>query len=350
MTDLERLIVRQRAKLLRVDRKGQADIVRTHQVVTARLNRRLAELTKRITEARRAGDEVRPGWLFAQERYRTLIGEMETYTLRFLQQSLATVVGQKTLAIEQAQVDAPVITAAYLGPAPRDAIAEVKGTFTRLPEGVIDRIVVNAGDDAPLGRLFASIAPQAVEKVRDELAFGVAAGRPVREIAREVRKQIGVPMSRALTISRTEVIRAYRESTTEQYRDSRVVRGWSWWANLDTRTCSLCWAMHGTEHDVSEDQDSHPCCRCTQLPLTRSWAELGFRSVPDGRPAVATGEQRFATLSAEDKLAILGRSRLDAYNAGLITLEDLVRPTASSRWGRGIRQANLAELGVSAAP
>ncbi len=44
-----------------------------------------------------------------------------------------------------------------------------------------------------------------------------------------------------------------------------------------------------------------------------------------------------------DRLAVLGRAKLDAYNDGRITLADLVRPTHSERWGRGVRVATLQE-------
>ncbi len=48
-------------------------------------------------------------------------------------------------------------------------------------------------------------------------------------------------------------------------------------------------------------------------------------------------------MSEADQLAVLGRAKLDAYNDGLITLADLVKPTSSRRWGPGVRVASLAE-------
>ncbi len=121
---------------------------------------------------------------------------------------------------------------------------------------------------------------------------------------------------------------------------SKVVKGWIWWAEPDA--CPVCSAEHGSEHTVDEILISHPCCRCTMVPQTLSWADLGF-DVPDGRPSRG-GPERFAGLSEERKLTILGRARLDAYNAGLITLQDLVRETHHPRWGPGKRTATLKEL------
>lgn len=141
------------------------------------------------------------------------------------------------------------------------------------------------------------------------------------------------------------MIGAYREVSSETYRASKVVDGWTWHADLSGRTCPACLAMHGTRHSADEDMASHPNCRCTQLPQTKSWADLGF-DVPDGRQAIQTGAERLAQMSEADQLAILGRRRLDAYNAGEITLDDLVRKTHHREWGAGRRTATLAELGV----
>lgn len=348
MTNFERELQRQRARLLKADANGASAIVARYGRVRKRLNRRLDALTARIVEARRAGEEVRPGWLFAQERYRELVTDFEQHTLAFLHGVDVEIAKSKRTSVALAEDAAPTLSLAAMGAAPAAAQAEIAATFVKLSSAALDQIIRNAGDGHPLGLLLAEIAPQAIEGVRDSLAYGVAAGRPVRAIAREVRDAARIPMVRALTISRQEVLRAYRETSTAMYAASPVVRGWVWYAQLDTRTCPLCWAQHGSEHPADEGLNSHVNCRCTQAPLTRSWRELGY-GIPDGRVSLATGPGRFRELTEGDKLAVLGRSRLDAYKRGEITLEDLVRRTHSARWGPGLRLANLSELGVSAA-
>ena len=78
-----------------------------------------------------------------------------------------------------------------------------------------------------------------------------------------------------------------------------------------------------------------------------SLEEIARMFAPDGRPQIATGPETFAKLGEGDKLAIVGRSRLDAYNRGEISLGDMVRDTEHHRWGAGKRKATLVELGVS---
>ena len=52
-------------------------------------------------------------------------------------------------------------------------------------------------------------------------------------------------------------------------------------------------------------------------------------------------------MEREQRLAILGRARLQAYERGDLSLQDMVRPTTDRVWGPGLRQATLTELSLS---
>jgi len=343
MSRAEREIAKRRRRLMQIESNGMSEVARTYQAVLKDLNRHLAPLTKRIEEARAAGIEVRPAWLAAEERYRALIAQHEQNTLDYLQSCIQTILGTKKEAAARALADAPELTAAVLGPAPASAEAMVADSFKRLPTDQMERLVRNAAHGQPLGRLLAEIAPDTTQKVKDALMSGVARGAPVRTIAADVRKASGIARNRAMVISRTEVMRVYRETSFEQYRRSSVVKGWIWIAEVTA--CPVCSAEHGSEHTLDETLASHPGCRCTALPQTLSWRELGF-NLPDARPEIVAGPQRFASLPEADRLSILGRSRFDAYERGEVTLEEMVRDTRSARWGEGKRVATLSELGV----
>lgn len=346
MNPLERAIARERAKLLRIERNGASEITRTYRVAAERMRREIEAITALIEEARREGVEVKPVWLLRQARYQRLLVQLEEHTLVFLRATTATIERAKRNGIAAAEEAAPKLTLAALGTAPRVAQRAVLDSFSTLPGEALESLVMLAGDSGPLGQLLAEIAPDVVQGARDALSYGIAAGRPVRDIARDLQRVTDLPRSRALTISRTEVLRAYREASQESFRSSPAVAKWRWQAALDTRTCPMCWAMSGTEHPLSEPLASHPNCRCSAVPVTTSWEELGFEGIPDRRPTLPVGSEAFAALSEGDKLAILGQRRLDAYEAGDITLEDLVRPTHSRRWGKGRRTATLIELSV----
>lgn len=346
MTPAERLIARQRAQLMRVESNGMSEMVRSYQTVLDRMGSDLDALTARITAAREAGEEISTSWLHRERRYHTLIEQLERHTVAYLDRALETTLGLKRQAIGLAGSHAPKLAVAQMGPAPRAAQATIEGRFNRLPARQLDRILTNAADGRPLGQLFQRVGPAQAQAARDTLAHGVARGANPRVVARELQRATNLAPNRAMTIARTEMIGAYRETATETYKASEVVNGWTWHASLDDRCCPGCLAMHGQRFGADETLDSHPNCRCTQLPATPSWADLGFDDIPDGRQPIETGAERLGQMPEADQLAILGRRRLDAYNAGDIGLDDLVRTTKHAEWGAGRRAATLTELGV----
>jgi SPP1 gp7 family putative phage head morphogenesis protein len=154
-----------------------------------------------------------------------------------------------------------------------------------------------------------------------------------RETARLLRRQYGLGLVRALRISRTETMRAYREAARRNYQaNSDVVRGWYWHATLDTRTCPSCWAMHGTFHQLDETLDDHPNGRCAMRPATVSWAKLGYPNIPDA-PAPPMGVDVFADLPPASQAAILGKAAFAAWRDGALELKDFVGRKRSRTWG-----------------
>lgn len=342
MTPFEQEVERQRQRLLRIERNGATDMLRTYRVIHGRLTGRLRQLTSRIDAARAAGEAVSVSWLHRQAHYQALIVQVEAETRGFAARAVRIIESGQSEALIYAPKDARDLAVRSLGTAPAEAVAEVDTRWSKLPDDELRRLVGNASDGTPLGDLLADIAPRAVRDVSDVLAYGVAAGQNPRVIAREFQRVSGQTLTRSLRIARTETLGAYRQAHLDTYRlNQDVVRGWTWWATVDRRTCASCWAQHGTEHGLAEPLSSHPQCRCTMVPRTASWGELGFQ-VPDGRPVIASGEELFARLSPVDQLAVLGPAKLEAYQAGLIALGDLVEHTHHPRWGAGSREGSLA--------
>lgn len=169
---------------------------------------------------------------------------------------------------------------------------------------------------------------------RDSLLTGLMTGQNPRKIARLVRQAFGVPLSRALTISRTEVLRAYRESTRRTYQANRhLIRGWRWLAAHSRRTCAMCLAMDGSIHSLEEQLVNHPNGRCAMTPVL----------VDEEPPARETGEQWLERQKPDVQERVLGKAGAEAYRAGAVTLQDFVGRRYSEEWGttryaRSLRQ------------
>lgn len=144
---------------------------------------------------------------------------------------------------------------------------------------------------------------------------------------------------RAVTVARTETLRAYREGNRASYQASGVVAGWRWLATLTTRSCAFCWSMHGSVHPLNAPMATHPRCRCTSVPVLK--AAFG------GDEPTQTGPDVFAELDAAQQRAVLGGAKYRAYSAGAITLEDLAGTKRTREWGRvGYEKSLTAAVGA----
>ncbi len=80
-----------------------------------------------------------------------------------------------------------------------------------------------------------------------------------------IRGRLGGNLVRALRISRTEMLRAYREATRRNYQaNGDIVAGWRWLCAKQARTCAACLAMDGTHkcRDQTADNVSGACRSC----------------------------------------------------------------------------------------
>lgn len=70
------------------------------------------------------------------------------------------------------------------------------------------------------------------------------------------------------------------------------------------------------------------------VPQTKTWAELGFKGVPETQVQVGKGVDLFEKLPDANKERILGsRSAFEAYKAGAVKLSDFVGRRRSRDWG-----------------
>lgn len=294
----------------------------------------LEALISDLEAAKRAGVSVPQAWLERQ----AAVEALQRQALAHIRVFAVAAERQITEATRQAARQGVI-----------DAEALVKSTLPlglpvvpALPIAETVQIAQALRPGAPLTMLFDRLAVDAGVAAREALAIGVATGRGPREIARGLRDALNVPLWRALTISRTETIAAYRRAAITRYRERKtLIAGWTWVAKLDATTCAVCVAMHGSEHDVDEPFATHPNCRCVPVPKSRSWDELGFPGIKETSFTTESGEAWFAKQPAEVQRKILGPGKFALYQAGDLRLGDLVTETVSPVWGRGLRETPL---------
>jgi SPP1 gp7 family putative phage head morphogenesis protein len=182
--------------------------------------------------------------------------------------------------------------------------------------------------------------------MKSALVRGVAVGDNPNTVARQIvaraQGEFRGGLYRARTIARTELLDASRRSADESRKaNSRVLAGWRWHASLDSRTCPSCLAQNGELFPPeTPGPDDHPNGRCTAVPVTKSWADLG---IDLDEPADEFPDARawFAAQTGEVQRQIMGQARLDAFNRGEIGWADMSVRRENPGWRPSYQVARL---------
>lgn len=342
VADLYATADRFRRELIARQSRSVGELMRAYGAAWKQIQESLSTLTRTIEIARANGLKISPAWLLQFDRLESLQRQVESEINKFAEFADSKIRADQFDAVQAARANADVLLRASTGLSD-DQLASVGLAFSRLPVGAIEAQVGFLANGSPLRTLLGQLAGEASGRVADALTTAVALGYGPRRTAAMVRESLGGNAARALTIARTETMRAYREAASRTYEaNADVLDGWIWTASLSARTCAMCVAMHGTTHPVSERLDSHPNCRCTAVPRTKSFAELGLVGIPETRPELPElGVDWFARQAPERQLAILGPAKFEAYQRREITLRDLIGIRRSATWGKGRFEKSL---------
>jgi SPP1 gp7 family putative phage head morphogenesis protein len=105
------------------------------------------------------------------------------------------------------------------------------------------------------------------------LAEGLAYGRTVRQIAKQIVTETGIAFSRATTIVKTELLRAHSEGTLDTLQalgEASVSVAVEFQSEDDDRVCPKCQSLEGKIFGIDEARGKlpiHPNCRCAWIPL-----------------------------------------------------------------------------------
>lgn len=210
---------------------------------------------------------------------------------------------------------------------------------SRIRTDAVNVITARTGEQIHAAAL--PLAPQAVDSMRRELIRGIDVGANPREAAGRMvalaETGFNGGLTRALTISRTEMLDAYRATShTIHNANADIVPGWQWLASYDARVCPSCLSLSGTQYPASEPgPQDHQQGRCTRLPVLASWAELGI-TAPEPPSAFPDAQEWFARQPRAVQLQIMGPTRLGLYRDGRVGWGDLstVRQTPAWRTSR----------------
>lgn len=324
MPDIIELANQFRAELLANERKAAARLLNAYGNIWSRLYRKLAVINQQIEDARAKGEIVNPAWLFRQERYGDLLRQVDQEFKRFADKAEVSITKQQSTAVSAALGDSVKLMAAAA------TQAGISTSFNRLPTAAFENLIGFLGNGSPLSALLDELPRSGRVIVEQGLLEAVALGIGPAATARKIRDGLGMNLTRALSIARTETLRAYRTATSQTYQaNSDVVKGWFWRSARSRRSCAACIAMDGTFHPVTEPMHSHVRCRCTQIPAVKTVTVDNGVDWFDGQPADVQKD-----ILATD-------AGYKAFKNGELKLKDFVGLQKSADWGDAYYQLSV---------
>lgn len=346
-SELERALERFRRSLLNKERRSASEMTRVYGETWKQIQAELERLNTEYEAAKGRGEDLSGNWISQFNRARAFRDQVERQLLSFAQYAEGRIKEGQYEAIRAAEANAEALARKALGKPPKGISVD----WNRIPTAAVEEMVGLTQADSPLHKLLMSISAEGAKAAEDALIQGLLLGKNPRVTAPLIRDALGISLSRALTIARTETLRAYRTATQQNYlANSDVVGGWVWHSACDVRTCAMCWVMHGTVHRLDETLDDHPNGRCSMVPQTKSWGEIGkmigvdLSDLPDTRPTTPPGSELFGKLTAEKQIKILGAAKWAAWKEGKFKLSDLVGMKYDQVWGGMRYEKSLTDL------
>lgn len=276
------------------------------------------DLTAVLLDMLVAGNRVTRAQLLRSSRLQAALAVVADHLERLADQAGVLITGDLRQVIATAGAAQASVVDSQLPPGfmtPSDLAA-----WSRVDAAQIAAIVARSTQQ--ITSLTQPLAPEAYDVVRRELIRGVAAGSNPRETARRMvqRAEGGFNggLTRALVIARTETLDAHRAAAQlAQEPHADVLTGWVWLADLSPRTCRACLGQHGSVHAGDEaGPNGHQQCRCSRMPKTASWADLGFPDIEEPESVLPDAEAYFDGLPVADQKAILGTKGYAAWRRG----------------------------------
>ncbi len=325
-----------RRQLLQREARAVGQLTASYQHTAAAVTARVEALERRIAD-RMATGTVPVSWLWQSARLQDVLDDIQGEVGRW---ATGRARGIAAAAVDQEASIGPTVAMEMVMSRLKPLPTAAARSLVRMRPQEAANITARLQAGAPLDRLFSRIAREQADRVRDAMITAVTSNQDPLRTIREIAPLVDGGLVRARTIVRTETMRTTREAQRQTWQQrGGLVTGWRWWSTLDRTVCPVCWAMHGTVHDINEPFGTHPQCRCSMLPelAPQSVTGLPLEDIPPPR----TGVDVFADLPAGTQRRILGPAKHNAYLAGDLTLPDVVRFRHDPTWGPTRSEAPL---------
>ena len=327
------------------DARAARSLINAYGESFARVQVRLARIQREAELILAAGETLSKGLIARLWREQDLQRVIAREISRYSALAGSQITAEQLRLAGLAQLHTGQLVDAALPPAiNRATLARAGLGWNEVPVSAIESLIGALGDGTPVTRTLESMGAPVANGVKKTLTDGLVRGLGPNQIARTVRNAYGVGLTRALTISRTETLRAYREGSRAAYAaNPQIVKGYERRASNDDRTCMGCLGADGEFYPNKRPLPAHVNCRCHMVPVTRTYKELGI-NVPDPAIDFPSSEDWFKQQSIATQQKMMGAKKWDAWKSGQVSLKDFAHTTHDPIWGDAVVPANLAQL------
>lgn len=208
-------------------------------------------------------------------------------------------------------------------------------SWTRLNPRAVDWMITRTTQQIESTLWPLSQDAQAV--MRQTLLRGVIVGDSPRDAAdrmlTRLRGDFNGGLARAENIARTELLDSLRWAGSESRRqNANILQGWMWAATKSNRTCPACLALDGQVFDLDvPGPEGHQSCRCTAMPVTKSWRDLGF-DMDEPSSEYQSGREWFEDQTDMIRRQIMGPERLRRLERGELEWDSIPMIRRSPAW------------------
>lgn len=201
--------------------------------------------------------------------------------------------------------------------------SEMGGVFTnfgRLGSSQVESLAHLLESKAPIGYALAERYGRLAERIREELLGAMIRGEHPSVLARTLRNVYGLGATTAVRTARTFLLMGSREAARAAYAESGIVKGQRRHADFGPRTCLACVLLDDTFVPDGQMLEDHWNGRCSLVPDTFTYKELGFDIPEPGGLSRISGRQWFESQPEDVQRQMMGKGLFEGWKSGQIDL------------------------------
>jgi len=306
-SEIETIAIQYRAALDAMDNSTLEALTAEWLKVEQGLQRDINALAAEIARREAAGEVVTQQMLWDMGSYRRTMANMENLIDQYRIDASGI--------IARAQYDAGwlgVLNANDVISANFYANGLAPEFWERLNVEAVENMMATLNNQTPWVQKLTAIYGADVAALQSAMIEGIARGYGDRKMAEMMRDALSIGLNKSLLIAETEMGRAYRYATVQQYQESGVVVGYKRLVKKET-ACLACLLLDGEYYEVESQMEDHPRGFCDTIAVVAGV----------GAPAWELGSDWLLHQDPERMQEIMGDARYQLWQDG-IKLQDLI--------------------------